>query len=168
MAGIYSSCAEALQALANGPGAFACHDFDTVREVVLCDAWHRLETPGAVTPANFGDAVREAWQQMRETCAPVGGISHETHTPVEMAEQRAAPAVQSTYDILDHAGQPVGKVAMQSDGAITVCVHGDCHTDFIQPNPAHQSAVLAAMRDIYPTLGYHLIEERPRTVEVTG
>ncbi len=163
MAGLYSSCAEALQALARGPGDFACHDYDTVREVVLCDAWRRLETPGAVTPANFSEAVKESWQQLRQACAPVGGIDHEFNTPVELAEgQDTRPAVTQTFDILNAQAHPVGKLIVEADGAMTTCIDGACHTDFTEPSAANRDAILAAIRDIYPTVGYHLAPEVTR------
>lgn len=159
MAGLYSSCADALRALAQGPGEFACHDYDTVREVVMCDAWHRLETPGADRPASFGEAIRDAWGALRQGCAPSGGITPEENTPVELAEQGHTPTVRGSYQLLDRFGDPAGRVVVESGGAITVCIQGDCHTDFVQPDPVRQDAVIAAMQDLYPTVGYHIVPE---------
>lgn len=160
MAGIYSSCADALQALAHGPGEFTCHDFDTVREVVMCDAWHRMETPEGSTPINFSEAVKASWAQVRQACAPVGGIEHEINTPVDHAEKRdwpVPPTVSRDYKIVDVQGRTVGRVAAASDGAVTFCVHGDCHTDFRTSPGRDQETILAAVKDIYPTVGYHLV-----------
>lgn len=168
MAGIYHDCAEALAALARGPGHFACHDYDTVREVVMCDAWHRHETPGDVTPKTFGEAVHESWQDIRRACESQGGIEHETGTPVDRAEDFdhwRIPQVDETYDLMDESDHTAGKIVVQSDGAITVCVHGDCHTDFIQPHLDMRETVLDAMRDIFPSVGYHLVDEGSSAIQ---
>ncbi len=167
MAGLYSSCADALQALARGPGDFACHDYDTVREVVMCDAWHRLESSGGGAPMTFSEAIRDAWQQMRQACAPVGGVDHELNTPVELAEgqnipQNIPPAVDQTFDILNAQSQPVGKLVVEATGSMTTCIDGSCHTDFTEPSAANREAILAAIRDIYPTVGYHITPEVTR------
>jgi len=162
MAGIYASCVEALRALNEGPGSMACHDFDTVREVVMCDAWHRMKTLGADHPATFKAAVDASWQDIRQACAPSGGIDHETGTPVEkmqMSHPPAAPQVESAWQIVDQAGQTVGHIAVESTGELTVCVHGDCHTDFVELPPDGREAVIAAIQDIYPTLGYFVKPE---------
>lgn len=159
MAGIYSSCAQALQALADGPGEFACHDYDTVREVVLCDAWHRIETPGDVTPDTFSHAVQESWDNIRQSCRPDGGIEHEINTPVEVATHHRTPDVETTYRIVDVAGHPQGRIAAEKDGAISICIHGDCHTDFRTQSAQERQAILAAIHDIYPTVGYHVVSD---------
>lgn len=164
MAGEFPNCQTALDALNNGPGHFACHDYDTVREVVMCAAWHKFEQPGHVTPKSFGHAVHEAWQEMRKACQPEGGIEHEINTPEEVerhayAPSRAQPDVTGDWSVLNAAGQQVGHVAAEGDGAVTICMNGDCHTDFRLNDQQAQQAVVAAMKDIYPTMGYHLVQQ---------
>lgn len=163
MAGKFSDCATALEALQHGPGHFACHDYDTVREVVMCKAWHDFEGDTTRSIPTFGHAVKQAWADMRTACQPQGGIDHEINTPEEVEyregrESRTVPDLAEHWKILNTPGQTVGTVAVESDGAITTCIHGDCHTDFKAGEGPSRSAIVAAMRDIYPTVGYHLVK----------
>lgn len=144
MAGIYSSCAEALNALAQGPGQFACHDFDTVREVAMCDAWHRMETGQHPT---FKDAIDAAWQDIHTQCDSSGG-----DTP----EHR--PRVTKTLNITDAHQQPVSRVAMEDD-TITVCDTENCRTVFTNVRSHEHQAIEQAMTDLYPVVGYHVTTE---------
>ncbi len=147
--GRYATCAEALQALAQGPGDFACHDFDTVREVVMCDAWHKMETDHT----DFKTALDQSWSQVKTACEPVGGI-----TPEVRPEHRAEAV--TTYAIMDGQNQSIGRVVVDgADGSVTTCIHDACHTDFLEPAADLRQAIVAAMRDIYPTVGYHLQKE---------
>lgn len=163
MAGEFANCQAALEALNNGPGHFACHDYDTVREVVMCKAWHDFDGDHTRSLSTFGEAVKQAWADMRSSCKPEGGIEHEINTPEEHEyreglESRAIPDLAEHWRILNPTGTSVGTVAVESDGAVTTCVHGDCHTDFKVGEGPQRSAIVAAMRDIYPTLGYHLVK----------
>ena len=147
--GRYANCTEALQALAQGPGDFPCHDFDTVREVVMCDAWHKMETDHT----DFKTALDQAWSQVKTSCEPTGGI-----TP-EVRPERGAGSV-TTYAILDTQNQTIGRVVVDgADGSVTTCIHQACHTDFLEPATDLRQAIVAAMSDIYPTVGYHLQQE---------
>lgn len=150
--GRYANCADALKALANGPGEFVCHDFDTVREVVMCDAWRRLDTQQSPT---FKAAIDASWADVKTSCAPNGGI-----TPEVRPEDHAAQT--ETWDILNTHGKKAGVVIVDgADGSVTTCILDRCHTDFIEPQQDLRQAIVAAMQDIYPTVGYTLEKETP-------
>lgn len=144
--GIYASCAAALDALNNGPGDF-CHDYDTIREVVMCDAWQRMKT-GQVS--DFKMAVDAAWADTKSTCAPDGGITPEARESV--------PTVAQVYPVMDDQHQSAGQIVVEDDGSMTVCAKDRCQTLWQEPSQANRQAILDALRQIYPTVGLSVSE----------
>ena len=99
----YPDCATALAARQH-PDAMACHDFRATREIVLCDAWQRFRNGQAPT---FAAAVEAGWQDLRQACASVGGITPETGflpgPPQVQAVRRAGRIVGAVVAVDDEA-----------------------------------------------------------------
>lgn len=127
-------CREALDLLAAGMDDTACHDFRAIRQVAMCDAWHRMEARGVVTAQSFGDALRDSWATIHTRCEPHGGAVPESGF-LRPAGQRAptgpynaiAPQVAHVYE-LRVDGRPAGVIVQEVDGTMTSCVGGDCRT----------------------------------------
>jgi hypothetical protein len=121
----YPSCSEALDALARGLDDPTCHDFQGIREVVMCRAWQDFRSRSAGT---FHDAVESGWQAVRSACAAHGGTTpeHGFLEAIEAHEGMPRPHVTDAFEVRDQHGMTVGVVAVLSDGTATACVADHC------------------------------------------
>lgn len=120
----YADCAAAIDALARGLDEGTCHDFDGIREVVMCRAWEDFRS-GRTT--SFHNAVEDGWSAVRGACAVHGGITPE-HGFAEAIQARAGvePSVLNAYEVRDRTGRAVGVVVEMSDGTADACAGGAC------------------------------------------
>jgi len=102
----------------------SCHDFQTVREVVLCRAWDDVRSRRAET---FRQAVEDGWGAVRSACAAHGGTRPEFGFLEAVAEHGGVPRVINAYEVRDQHGSPVGVVVELSDGTADACFAGACH-----------------------------------------
>lgn len=166
----YPDCTAALKALSDGLNDQVCHNFDGIREVVMCAAWH--EHARGVTPKTFGEHVHEAWQQARSVCKPYGGIKPEygfmrhdethlhventEHTPEGVAIRFSQSDAQPEVFEIDKDGKRVGILSREPDGAIATCLEDHCATMETGGDYAFRNSVLHHIRDLLEIQGYTL------------
>ncbi len=147
----FPNCSAALEALTKGLDEETCHSFRGLRQVVMCDAWHKTEP---FTPETFHERIESSWAKVRQVCQAHGGTTPEygflspqrTYEPVS-----GVIAKVTRIREVKKNGLHAGVIVEEDDGTVNICLDSNCGT------VRRGAGVTENLEAILETAGYEVV-----------